>query len=714
MLKKKMIYVPLVAAMTVFFVVAAGAVAFAVDTLLSDGVISTTPVSNEDLAFGNVCPGKTYPDPSAANVALAIHNGNNENQTFENGASVAVSLGSISYPAGQAAANGTLSAPSSAGTITLPSNWVTSATGTLSDSVSTTVTLTVGSSATAGSYSGTVQFSATGDQYNSTAALSRNHDEAVTWTVLSSTNAACVSAPTNNPPVVTVTGVTNGANYEHGSVPAASCSVSDTEDGTPTIAPVIDPVIGPLSAFGLGSQTVTCSYTDNGGLSDSDSVTYNIVDTTAPVIAAHGDETAEATSAAGAIVNYTAPSATDAVDPAVAVTCVPASGSQFALGDTTVTCNATDAAGNAATATTFTVHVVDTTPPTITFDHNDPAANGNGWNNSDVTVYWSCTDLVGVVSATVSQGVTTEGANQAVTGTCEDTSGLTASDTQYISIDKTAPTVAYTSQSPAANGAGWNNTDVVATFTATDTLSGFAGPSSTQTGTNTSSGEGAAVSVDSPEFTDLAGNTVLTGAASQSFKIDKTAPTLTWNAGPVDGNSYYFGFVPAAPTCTAADTLSGPNGCTVTGYGTSVGSHTMTATAKDVADNSHSETRSFTVLAWSLYGFYAPVDMGGALNTVKGGSTVPLKFEVFAGPTELTDVSVVDTFVTRLVSCATLDTTDVEPIEVTTTGGTSLRYDTTDGQFIQNWKTPKTPGVCYVVTMATDDGSSISANFKLK
>jgi hypothetical protein len=35
----------------------------------------------------------------------------------------------------------------------------------------------------------------------------------------------------------------------------------------------------------------------------------------------------------------------------------------------------------------------------------------------------------------------------------------------------------------------------------------------------------------------------------------------------------------------------------------------------------------------TLKGFYAPVDMGNSVvNTAKGGSTVPLKFEVFATP----------------------------------------------------------------------------------
>ena len=46
--------------------------------------------------------------------------------------------------------------------------------------------------------------------------------------------------------------------------------------------------------------------------------------------------------------------------------------------------------------------------------------------------------------------------------------------------------------------------------------------------------------------------------------------------------------------------------------------------------------------------------------------------------------------------------------------GTSLRYDTTAGQFVQNWATPKKPGTCYTVTMTTQDGSTKSANFILK
>jgi len=99
------------------------------------------------------------------------------------------------------------------------------------------------------------------------------------------------------------------------------------------------------------------------------------------------------------------------------------------------------------------------------------------------------------------------------------------------------------------------------------------------------------------------------------------------------------------------------------------------------------------------------------VNIVKGGSTVPFKFEIFAGPTELTDTSYIK-FSAVKIACDFSAPTDV--IEVTSTGGTSLRYDPIAGQFVYNWQTPKTPGICYQVKMTTLDGSSLSANFKLK
>ncbi|HWP64065.1 MAG TPA: PxKF domain-containing protein, partial [Candidatus Binatia bacterium] len=213
--------------------------------------------------------------------------------------------------------------------------------------------------------------------------------------------------------------------------------------------------------------------------------------------------------------------------------------------------------------------------------------------------------------------------------------------------------------------------------------------------------------------TDAAGNTA--SDTQSGIDIDLTPPTnIQWVGGPADGGSYYFGFVPAAPTCTAEDALSGLAGCVVSGYGTSVGSYTMTATATDNADNVATATRTYTVLAWEVFGFYRPVDPIPTVNVVKAGSTVPLKFEAFAGSLELTNTTIVDSLTYRQVQCGAFEDMSESPVELTATGGTVLRYDWTAGQFVFNWKTPSTPNKCYTTTLLFDDGSTISAYFKLK
>jgi Tol biopolymer transport system component len=208
------------------------------------------------------------------------------------------------------------------------------------------------------------------------------------------------------------------------------------------------------------------------------------------------------------------------------------------------------------------------------------------------------------------------------------------------------------------------------------------------------------------------------GSATDSVtvKLDRTPPTdISITGGPEAGASHHFGGVPAAPTgCTADGAISGLASCLVTGYETEVGAHTLTAAATDQAGNAATTTRSYTVLAWRLSGFYQPVDMPGAsaivFNTVKNGSTVPLRFNVFAA-NELTATAAVKSLTHGTMTCDGSAPTD--EIETVASGGTSLRYDPTAGQFIYNWKTPAKPG-CFKVTMTTQDGSSLGAYFKLR
>lgn len=116
-----------------------------------------------------------------------------------------------------------------------------------------------------------------------------------------------------------------------------------------------------------------------------------------------------------------------------------------------------------------------------------------------------------------------------------------------------------------------------------------------------------------------------------------------------------------------------------------------------------------TVLSLTLNGFYKPVDMG-IKNYAKSGAAIPLKFEIFKDGVELTDTNVVETFAQK-INCVSGAGDDIEQYA---TGGTSLRYDATGGQFVFNWQAPKVAGSCYRVTMTAKDGSSLQADFSLK
>jgi hypothetical protein len=115
--------------------------------------------------------------------------------------------------------------------------------------------------------------------------------------------------------------------------------------------------------LGLGLHMVWVSVTDGKTSPVSCETNVTVQDTTPPTIDAHDDVTAEATSAGGANVSYTSPATHDLVDGDGTATCLPASGSLFTPGDTTVICNATDAHDNHALPTTFVVHVVAAASP---------------------------------------------------------------------------------------------------------------------------------------------------------------------------------------------------------------------------------------------------------------------------------------------------------------------------------------------------------------
>jgi hypothetical protein len=384
-------------------------------------------------------------------------------------------------------------------------------------------------------------------------------------------------------------------------------------------------------------------------------------------------------------------------------------------GTHTITYWSVDQAGNVEdkTAPDHSITLkIDDVLPTIS-GSRAPAANGFGWNNGSVTVSFTCSDAEsGIAACDNPVTLSNEGAGQSVTGNARDNaSNMNSATVSNINIDLTKPTLngAATTQ---PNGNGWYKGDVTIHWTASDALSGLDGAAPAD---SVIAGEGNNLGAGPFTIADKAGN-VSDPASVSGIKIDRTPPTVAFVGGPSNGGSYYFGNVPAAPTCTANDELSGLAGsCVVSGFGTSVGPYTLTATATDNAGNTTTATRTYTVLAWNFgTGFYQPVDNSGTSivwNTVRAGSTVPLKFNLYAGTTKLTDTNqIVQPLRAVGVTCSTGTSDD---IELTATGGTSLRWDATAQQFIYNWKTPATIG-CYKVTISAIDGSTLSAYFRLR
>jgi len=166
---------------------------------------------------------------------------------------------------------------------------------------------------------------------------------------------------------------------------------------------------------------------------------------------------------------------------------------------------------------------IDKTLPVITATKTPDA---NGWNNSDVTVHFDCTDSgSGVYEVTGDIVLATEAANQSVTGACTDKAGNVSEITVTgINIDKTPPVLTGT-KSPLPNSNGWNNSDVTVHFDCTDSLSGV----DTVSNDSIISSSGQNQSIDGV-CTDKAGNT--SNSTISEINIDKTQPELKIQFNP--------------------------------------------------------------------------------------------------------------------------------------------------------------------------------------
>ncbi len=353
-----------------------------------------------------------------------------------------------------------------------------------------------------------------------------------------------------------------------------------TDAGSGVVSPTVTQT---LSSDGVG-QPATATCTDRAGNSVSDTQTGISIDSTAPVL------TGAATSAPNAsgwytgnvTVQFTCTDAGSGVDTFTQpVTLIAEGAAQSVSG------SCTDKSGNTANVSVSGISI-NRTKPAIALTSR-PAANAKGWHKSAVTLVWACTDAgSGVVSPTVTQTLAGDGAGQSATATCTDRAGNSVSDTQTgISIDTTPPLLSG-SLVPAANAAGWNNSNVTVAFSCNDALSGVdtATPGSV-IAAETAETAGTAVS---GTCTDNAGNTA--SRTLGTVKLDKSAPTLTLSSRPAaNANGWYKSPVSLGWTCV--DGLSGALTPAITRTLSGDGAaQSATATCTDAAGNAASDTQT--------------------------------------------------------------------------------------------------------------------------
>jgi hypothetical protein len=155
-----------------------------------------------------------------------------------------------------------------------------------------------------------------------------------------------------------------------------SATATDNCDASPTIS--FTDVVTPGSCPQEKTITRTWTATDACGNSASCTQTIEVVDTTPPTVSCPSNVTVylEPGDVCPPVVNFSA-TAVDNCSETVTVTCDPPSGSTFPVGETTVTCTATDECGNVGQCT-FTVTVYSSICAVKFYDANLNGVNDDG------------------------------------------------------------------------------------------------------------------------------------------------------------------------------------------------------------------------------------------------------------------------------------------------------------------------------------------------
>lgn len=442
------------------------------------------------------------------------------------------------------------------------------------------------------------------------------------------TRAFSVKVSDTTKPVLTLPAdMTLEATGPAGALATYTANATDSVSGP--LAPTCSPASGSL--FSLATTAVSCSATDGAGNSSSGSFAVTVVDTTAPSLSLPGTVTVEATGPAGASVAFST-SATDLVDSTVTVGCSAASGATFGVGDTTVTCTATDAAGNPVSGS-FTVSVTDTTAPTVSLGAADITQEATGPSGAAVVFTASAHDLVdGAVAPACDYDSGDEFplGDTVVTCTATDIHANRGAASFTVHVVDTLPPVLSTQLGIEVEASGADGATATFSVTAEDIVDGAVPVTCTPpSGSTFALGETLVVC----SATDAARNP----SAPRSFTVtvaDTTAPAITVPATITAEATGSTGAAVSYADVPTMDLVDGPGTASclpAAGSTFALGDTSVTCSATDGAGNGASASFGVTVVDTTPPAVVVPADVSveatgpnGAAATYSGQSAEDL------------------------------------------------------------------------------------------
>ena len=451
-----------------------------------------------------------------------------------------------------------------------------------------------------------------------------------------------------------------------------SVVVSFTATAYDAIGDILTPSCNPSPGyeFPIGTTTVLCTATDQWGNTGHAYFTVTYIQNVPPIVQVPSDIVLKTSEfPPGTPPPYVVPfevTAYDAIGDPLAPSCSPSPGSLFSIGITTVTCTATDAWGNTASAY-FTVTIIQNVPPTITVpsDITTDAASPSG---APVSFAAAAYDIVGdplTPSCSPSPGSLFSIGITTVTCTATDQWGNTASAYFTVTVN---PSVSVTSlvslvgidvgqtYSYSVTASGGSGSYTYAwTIPASDSVSSGCGTSSNSCSIIGGFGGTGAVSV---KVTDNLGES----ASSSSSLAVYADPTVS--ASPAS-SSFYVG-QSSTNALTATVTYKGSNTYVVEWF---VSSSSSTCTA---AGSSLGSGTSFTpsTMSAAITWYCAVVSDSGLPGYASASNVVVVNVDVINTALSSAEIS---------VGSSTYDTATLAGVTSSAGGTVKYEYFTNDG-----------------------------------